>query len=232
MAEDIDAMGFDLASKRKLLAAVEKFREDAGMDSEDDESDDEFSKESISESESDEDEFDAEQRLAELRDEEESDALSDDDDKPELTGITMTNKFDGDGINSPFFGQIVRVHYTATLEGSEKPFEDSRERGRAFEFKLGASQVVPGWENAIRAMTFGQRSVCTMEPGVTYGDRGHPPVIPPGAVIVFDIQFIRSYYADADEAYEHQGLAGESKVGSGGKEATGGGTYGASYGAN
>ena len=78
-------------------------------------------------------------------------------------------------------------------------------------------------------MTFGQRCVCTMDPSVTYGDRGHPPVIPPGAVIIFDIQFIRSYYADADEAYEHQGLAGESKVGSGGKEASGGGTYSASY---
>ena len=43
--------------------------------------------------------------------------------------------------------------------------------------------------------------------------------------IIFDIQFIRAYYADADAAYEHQGLAGDNMIGSGGKEPTGGGVY-------
>ena len=227
LSEDVDEMGFELAAKRKLLSAIEKFREDAGLDSPDEEdSDEEISRESISDSDSDEDEFDAEARLKGLRDEDESDdALSDDDDRPDLTGITVETKFKGDGQNKAMFGQIVRVHYTATLEGSKKPFEDSRERGRAFEFKLGASQVVPGWENVIRTMTFGQRAEVTMEPQCTYGDRGHPPVIPPGATIIFDIQFIRAYYADADAAYEHQGLAGDNMIGSGGKEPTGGGVY-------
>ena len=225
LPEDIDAIGFQLAAKRKLLAAVEKFREDAGLDSEEDSNDD-ISRESLTDSDSEEDEFDAEARLQALRDGDESeDALSDDDDKPDLTGIDIVVKFKGDGENRPFFGQVVRCHYTATLEGSKKPFEDSRERGRAFEFKLGASQVCPGWENAIRTMSFGQRSVCTMSPDVCYGERGHPPVIPPGATIIFDIQFIRSYYANADEAYEHQGLVGESMIGTGGKEAQAGGVY-------
>ena len=227
LSEDIDEMGFELAAKRKLLSAIEKFREDAGFDSPDeDDSDEEISRESVSDSDSDEDEFDAEARLKALRDEEESDdALSDDDDRPDLTGITVETKFKGDGQNKALFGQIVRVHYTATLEGSKKPFEDSRERGRAFEFKLGASQVIPGWENVIRTMTFGQRAEVTMEPSCAYGDRGHPPVIPPGATIIFDIQFIRSYYADADTAYEHQGLTGDNMIGAGGKEPTGGGVY-------
>ena len=227
LSEDIDEMGFELAAKRKLLSAIEKFREDAGLDSPDEgDSDEEISRESVSDSDSDEDEFDAEQRLKDLTDGEESDdALSDDDDRPDLTGITIETKFKGDGQNKPLFGQIVRVHYTARLEGSKKPFEDSRERGRAFEFKLGASQVVPGWENAIRTMTFGQRAEITMEPTCTYGNKGHPPVIPPGATIIFDIQFIRSYYADADTAYEHQGLTGDNMIGTGGKEPTGGGVY-------
>ena len=74
-------------------------------------------------------------------------------------------------------------------------------------------------------MTFGQRAEITMEPTCTYGNKGHPPVIPPGATIIFDIQFIRSYYADADTAYEHQGLTGDNMIGTGGKEPTGGGVY-------
>ena len=40
-------------------------------------------------------------------------------------------------------------------------------------------------------------------------------MIPPGATIIFDIQFIRSYYADADTVYEHQGLTGDNMIGTG-----------------
>ena len=79
---------------------------------------------------------------------------------------------------------------------SQNSFEDSRLRGRVFEFKLDAAQVVPGLDEAMRTLSWGTKALITLEPHVAYGERGHPPVIPPNACLVFEIQFIKSYFAE------------------------------------
>lgn len=54
---------------------------------------------------------------------------------------------EGDGA-VPVAGQQVKAHYTGWLDGfdSIKKFDSSRDRGRPFTFKVGAGQVIRGWD--------------------------------------------------------------------------------------
>ena len=48
----------------------------------------------------------------------------------------------------------------------------------------------------MRTLSWGTKAQITLEPRVAYGESGHPPVIPPNATIVFEVQFIKSYFAE------------------------------------
>ena len=77
-------------------------------------------------------------------------------------------------------------------------FENSRERGRAFQFKLGVGQVIPGWDRAIQKMRKGERARIKLDPELAYGATGQPPLIPPNARLVFEIELIDFFYPDID----------------------------------
>lgn len=57
-------------------------------------------------------------------------------------------------------------------------FDSSRDRGRPFEFKIGAGQVIRGWDEGVAQMTVGERVKLTCSPDYAYGSRGHPGVYP------------------------------------------------------
>lgn len=68
----------------------------------------------------------------------------------------------------PVSGDRVTVHYTGTLDdGSE--FDSSRDRD-PLEFEVGAGQVIPGFDQAVEALSVGESSTFRLEPGEAYGD--------------------------------------------------------------
>ena len=68
----------------------------------------------------------------------------------------------------PVSGDRVTVHYTGTLDdGSE--FDSSRHRD-PLEFEVGAGQVIPGFDQAVEALSVGESSTFRLEPGEAYGD--------------------------------------------------------------
>jgi FKBP-type peptidyl-prolyl cis-trans isomerase len=86
-------------------------------------------------------------------------------------------------------GQTVSVHYTGRLtDGTE--FDSSLKRHQPYDVVLGESQVIKGWHVGITGMKKGEKRRLTIPPDLGYAQRGFPPVIPPNATLIFDIELL------------------------------------------
>jgi FKBP-type peptidyl-prolyl cis-trans isomerase len=90
----------------------------------------------------------------------------------------------GDATHYPAKGQTCRIRYTGRLEDGTQ--FDSRQ----YEFRLGAGQVIAGLEDALPRMSRGQIALVRVPPERAYGQRGYPPVIPPGTALMFEIELV------------------------------------------
>jgi peptidylprolyl isomerase len=105
------------------------------------------------------------------------------------SGLKYKELQEGTGA-TPKTGQTVVVHYTGTLEDGTK-FDSSRDRNKPFSFKLGAGQVIKGWDEGLSTMQVGGRRQLIIPPELGYGARGAGGVIPPNATLVFDVELLR-----------------------------------------
>jgi len=95
----------------------------------------------------------------------------------------------GQGYNTPENGDEVSVHYVGTLLDGTK-FDSSRDRDQPFTFKLGAGQVIRGWDEGVATMKKGEKSLLTCLPDYAYGKSGSPPTIPPDATLQFEVELL------------------------------------------
>ena len=91
--------------------------------------------------------------------------------EPPIQVIVKTTKA-GDATHKPKKGQTVRIHYDAYLKSDGTKFDSSETRGHAFEFVLGAGQVIKGWETGIIGMKVGGKRTLIIPPELGYGERG------------------------------------------------------------
>lgn len=87
-------------------------------------------------------------------------------------------------------GKKVTVNYLGTLEDGAK-FDSSYDRKQPFEFTLGEGSVIPGWELGVLGMKEGGKRKLTIPSDLGYGQAGSPPVIPPNATLVFEIELLK-----------------------------------------
>jgi peptidylprolyl isomerase len=66
-------------------------------------------------------------------------------------------------------GDRVRVHYTGRLEDGQV-FDSSR-GGEPLEFTVGAGEVIPGFDEAVRGMAVGETKTVEIETEDAYGPR-------------------------------------------------------------
>ncbi|HET7482129.1 MAG TPA: FKBP-type peptidyl-prolyl cis-trans isomerase [Actinomycetota bacterium] len=86
-------------------------------------------------------------------------------------------------------GDTLTVHYVGKLESGKK-FDASRDHGSPFTFPLGAGQVIKGWDEGLVGMKVGGKRELTIPPELGYGAAGSPPVIPPNATLVFEVELL------------------------------------------
>ncbi len=104
------------------------------------------------------------------------------------SGLHVEDLIIGTGLQATGPGQFVTVHYTGWLEdGSE--FDSSRHR-KPFSFPLGVDFVIPGWDQGLVGMRIGGKRRLTIPPELGYGANGLGSMIPPNAVLVFEIELL------------------------------------------
>ena len=107
-------------------------------------------------------------------------------------GLKYTDVKVGDGAEAQK-GLFVEVQYTGWLykngtKGAQ--FDSSRDRGKPFAFKLGAGQVIPGWDEGVAGMKIGGQRTLIIPPELAYGAKGAGGVIPPNATLMFDVELV------------------------------------------
>jgi len=93
-------------------------------------------------------------------------------------------------------GQSVTVHYSGWLydetaidkKGSK--FDSSVDRGKPFEFLLGAGRVIKGWDQGVVGMKLGGQRTIIIPPDFGYGARGVGNAIPANASLVFEVKLL------------------------------------------
>lgn len=104
------------------------------------------------------------------------------------SGLQYVTIEEGDG-PSPQPGEVVAVHYRGTLEDGTE-FDNSYDRGEPITFPLGQGVVIPGWEEGIALMKVGEKAKLIIPPELAYGDQGAGEVIPPNAVLIFEVELV------------------------------------------
>ncbi|WP_194851277.1 peptidylprolyl isomerase [Nonlabens antarcticus] len=86
-------------------------------------------------------------------------------------------------------GKMVSVHYKGMLPNG-KVFDSSYDRKKPIDFKLGAGQVIAGWDEGVAMLNIGDKARFVIPPHIAYGSAGAGGVIPPDATLVFDVELV------------------------------------------
>ncbi|MEU1308617.1 FKBP-type peptidyl-prolyl cis-trans isomerase [Streptomyces cinnamoneus] len=103
---------------------------------------------------------------------------------PVPTDLEITEIWEGDGPEAKA-GDFVKVHYVGVSFSTGEEFDASWGRGAPLEFKLGAGQVIAGWDRGIQGMKVGGRRKLVIPAHLAYGDRGAGGKIAPGETLIF-----------------------------------------------
>ena len=98
--------------------------------------------------------------------------------------LEITDVWEGDGAVAKA-GDTVEVHYVGVAYSTGEEFDASWNRGAPLQFRLGAGQVIAGWDQGVQGMRVGGRRQLVIPPGLAYGDRGAGRDIAPGETLIF-----------------------------------------------
>lgn len=105
------------------------------------------------------------------------------------TDLVIDDLVVGDG-KEAVAGANVEVHYVGVAWSTQREFDASWNRGDTFEFRLGAGQVISGWDQGVSGMKVGGRRSLTIPPHLGYGAQGAGGVIKGGETLVFVVDLL------------------------------------------
>ena len=86
-------------------------------------------------------------------------------------------------------GQGVSVHYKGMLTDGTV-FDSSYQRKQPIDFTLGVGQVIAGWDEGIQLLKVGDKARFVIPSHLAYGSQGAGGVIPPNAILIFDVELM------------------------------------------
>jgi peptidylprolyl isomerase len=108
---------------------------------------------------------------------------------PPPSDLEVTELTEGDGTEASA-GSTVSVHYVGVAHSTGEEFDASWNRGAPLDFRLGAGQVISGWDQGVQGMKVGGRRRLVIPPHLGYGDRGAGGVIAPGETLIFVVDLL------------------------------------------
>lgn len=112
--------------------------------------------------------------------------------EPGSETVTSSDVIVGTG-QTPRPGQLIKVHYTLTLDGFEgsggQVVDSSRSRGRPFRYNFMSGQTIAGWDQGVEGMHVGGRRHIVVPAALGYGSRAVGP-IPANSTLYFDIELL------------------------------------------
>jgi len=108
---------------------------------------------------------------------------------PPPSDLEIVDLSEGDGAEAGP-GDTAVVHYVGVAYSTGEEFDASWNRGQAFEFPLGAGNVIAGWDRGVVGMKVGGRRRLVIPPDLGYGDRGAGAVIKPGETLIFVVDLV------------------------------------------
>lgn len=90
-------------------------------------------------------------------------------------------------------GRNVSVHYVGVAWSTGQQFDASWDRNEPFEFRLGAGQVIAGWDEGVAGMKIGGRRQLMIPPHMGYGSRGAGGVIKGNETLVFIVDLLNVF---------------------------------------
>lgn len=106
------------------------------------------------------------------------------------TGLKITDLKVGDGAVA-VNGNTVYVNYIGWLYVDGKRGTKEFDKGMNFDLKLGAHNVIPGWEEGLQGMRVGGKRELIIPPSQGYGSAGAGGVIPPNATLDFEVELVK-----------------------------------------
>ena len=103
--------------------------------------------------------------------------------------LSITDVIEGDGVEAGA-GDTVTAHYVGVAFSTGEEFDASWNRGEPLRFRLGAGQVIAGWDQGITGMKVGGRRRLVIPPQLGYGSRGAGSAIGPNETLIFVVDLV------------------------------------------
>ncbi len=88
-------------------------------------------------------------------------------------------------------GDNITFHTTGYLLNGTKFWSSYDGAAQPLAMPIGVGKLIPGMEEGIMMLKQGGKAKLIIPPNLGYGDAGSPPVIPPKAWLVFDVEVIK-----------------------------------------
>lgn len=105
-------------------------------------------------------------------------------------GLKIEEYIAGSGDRNTKVGDTIAVQYIGYFEDGRVFDTSLKGEKKPFAFKLGAGQVIQGWDIGLQDMKQGAMRRLYVPAALAYGARGAGSTIPPNTNLVFDVQLV------------------------------------------